>query len=90
MELLQMLVLEPKYVILDEPDSGMDADSVRMIDKALKKIASESGILIISHHPQNLMIDDLNEVMVIKKGQIVKKGETELIDRVAKSGYGGI
>jgi Fe-S cluster assembly ATPase SufC len=36
------------------------------------------------------MIDDFNEVMVIKKGQIVKKGETELIDRVAKSGYGGI
>jgi Fe-S cluster assembly ATP-binding protein len=87
MELLQMVSLDPDYVVLDEPDSGMDADSVQMIPKAIEMVKEDSGILVISHNAENLGIKDFDEVLIMKRGKIVERGGGELISKVSKSGY---
>ncbi len=87
MELLQMVSLDPDYVVLDEPDSGMDADSVQMIPKAVEMIEEDTAILVISHNAENLGINDFNEVLIMKRGEIVERGGAELIGKVSKSGY---
>ncbi|MBN2101026.1 Fe-S cluster assembly ATPase SufC [Candidatus Dojkabacteria bacterium] len=87
MELLQMVVLEPKYVILDEPDSGLDADSVKIVGRGLDLLPSKTSVLIISHNPERLDIREFDKVYVMKEGKIVKSGGNELIDDVSKRGY---
>lgn len=87
MELLQMVVLKPRLVILDEPDSGMDADSVKYIRKALDLLDKNTSVLLISHDPSRLGISAFDKVLVMKRGKIVKEGRTELIKQVSKEGY---
>jgi Fe-S cluster assembly ATP-binding protein len=88
MELLQMLVLKPQYIFLDEPDSGMDADSVKMIQKAVSIVKKDCAVAIISHNPQNLDIKNYDEVVVFKDGKIVRRGDSRLIEKVSEEGYG--
>lgn len=87
MELLQMVVMKPKYVILDEPDSGLDADSVKIVKKAIEELEKNVSVLIISHDAKRLGMKDFDQVLVMKSGKIVKTGGNELIDEVAKKGY---
>lgn len=87
MELLQMLVLKPKLAILDEPDSGLDADSVKYVNKALSLLGPDTGVLIISHDPRRLGLKDISRVYIIRDGKIVENGGMELIDRVGNKGY---
>lgn len=87
MELLQMIILRPRYVILDEPDSGMDADSIGMVSKAVAAIEDEAAILIISHNAVNLDIQGFDEVLIMKEGGIAKRGDKELIQIVDEKGY---
>jgi Fe-S cluster assembly ATP-binding protein len=72
MEILQMLVLEPKIVILDEVDSGLDSDSLEKISKEIKKFSSNKTLLIITHYDK--IINSLNpkKVFIMESGEIIE------------------
>ena len=88
LELVQMLVLRPKYVVLDEPDSGLDADTVKLVKKAVDALGNKSSVLVISHDPSRLGMKKFDQVCIMKEGAISEKGGTDLIAKVAKGGYG--
>ncbi len=91
MEILQMLVLNPKFIILDETDSGLDIDSLKIISKAIKKfIDKNKTILIITHHKKILDYIKPDKVFIMVDGKIVKEGKKEIINSLEKKGYGGI
>lgn len=87
LELLQMLVLQPKYIVLDEPDSGLDADSVKMIARALLLLDRGPGVLIISHDAKRLENVNFDSVCVMREGTIVEYDGNELIERISRTGY---
>lgn len=87
LELLQMVVLRPRDVILDEPDSGLDADSVKLIRKALGLIEKNAGVLIISHDAPRLGDIHFDAVSIMREGTISEQGGMELIERVSRQGY---
>jgi Fe-S cluster assembly ATP-binding protein len=90
-EILQMLVLNPKIVILDETDSGLDIDALRIISKAInyfKKNEPKKTFLIISHYKRIFEHLDVDEVFIISKGELKFKGEKGIIDKLEKEGYG--
>ena len=87
-EILQMLLLKPKFLILDEIDSGLDIDSIKLIyDTILSFKEKDSAILLISHHPKILNYLQPNIVHILKKGMLVKSGPFELIEKVEIEGY---
>lgn len=91
MEMLQMLVLEPKYVIADEVDSGLDVDALKSVAKILTKLVKQgTGILIITHYSRFLKYLKPNRVSIIKSGTIVKEGGWDLVKQIEKEGYESI
>ncbi|MEM3116489.1 MAG: Fe-S cluster assembly ATPase SufC [Candidatus Pacearchaeota archaeon] len=89
-EILQMLVLNPKLAILDETDSGLDIDSLKIIAEGIKKFASSKKIvLIITHYKRILEYLKPDKVSIMIGGKIVGQGGPELIDELEKKGYGG-
>jgi Fe-S cluster assembly ATP-binding protein len=90
-EILQMAVLEPKLAILDETDSGLDVDAVRIVAEGVSKLVNEeNSILIITHH--NRILDYLKPdyVHVLMDGRIVKTGDMSLAREIEESGYDAI
>ena len=88
METLQMLALEPKLIILDEIDSGLDVDGVKLIAKTIKKMDDGERIfLLVTHHSKLLKYIKPNYVYVLVDGQIVDSGDSKLIGRIEKQGY---
>jgi Fe-S cluster assembly ATP-binding protein len=92
MEILQMAVLEPKISFLDEPDSGLDVDAIRIVGEGVSKLKSaDMGIVIITH--QKRILDYLNldyQVHVMMQGHLVKSGGKELAQQIEERGYGWI
>jgi Fe-S cluster assembly ATP-binding protein len=87
-EILQMAMLRPKFAILDETDSGLDVDAVRLASQSIAEIgAREMGILIITHHEQLLEHNPPNFTHVILGGKIVETGGPELAVELHKQGY---
>jgi Fe-S cluster assembly ATP-binding protein len=90
-EILQMLLLNPKLLILDEIDSGLDLDAIRLIYKEVlnKKnyFKKETSILIISHNPKILNYITPNYVHIMVKGEIIKTGNIELVNLIEEIGY---
>jgi Fe-S cluster assembly ATP-binding protein len=87
-EILQMAMLRPKFAILDETDSGLDVDAVRLASLSIAQIgAHEMGILIITHHEQLLEHNPPNYTHVILGGKIVETGGPELAVELHKQGY---
>lgn len=87
-EILQMLVLNPSVVILDETDSGLDIDSLKIISKGIKKfIDKNKTILVITHYRRILDYIMPNKVFVMIDGKIVAEGDKKLIDKIEKKGY---
>lgn len=87
-EILQMAVLEPKLAILDETDSGLDVDAVRIVAEGVSKLMNEeNSILIITHH--NRILDYLKPdyVHILMNGKIVKTGDMSLAREIEKGGY---
>jgi len=87
-EILQLLILNPKLAILDETDSGLDVDAVKIVAKGVKEHKSEeNSIIIITHH--NNLLEYLNPdyVHFLVDGRIVKSGDISLIDIVEKEGF---
>ena len=92
-EILQMKFLRPKYIILDELDSGLDVDSLKIVCKNINEYLREnkdSSLLIITHYPRILEYISPDYVHILKDGSIVKTGDSSLAFEVEKSGYTGI
>jgi Fe-S cluster assembly ATP-binding protein len=87
-EILQMLLLEPKIVILDEIDSGLDIDALRIVAEGVNAMRSEErGYLIITHYQRLLNYVNPDFVHVMMQGRIVKSGGPELAERLEAEGY---
>ena len=87
-EILQMLLLKPNLVILDEIDSGLDIDAIKIICEGIKKnLEKDASILLITHYPKILDILEPTHVHIMINGKIVKTGNLELIEELEKKGY---
>lgn len=92
MEILQMTVLKPRYAVLDETDSGLDIDALKIVAKGINRLRKENpkmGIGLITHYQRILNYVRPDRVLVMKEGRIVKSGRKELVRRVEKEGYEG-
>jgi len=87
-EILQLAMLQPKFAILDETDSGLDADAVRLASQSINEIGhNKMGLLIITHHDKLLEHNPPNFTHVILGGRIVETGGKELADELHAQGY---
>lgn len=87
-EILQMLMLNPKLAILDETDSGLDVDAIRIVSEGIKMFANENnGVLIITHNTKILENLNADFVHILVDGKIVKTGDAALADEIEKNGY---
>ena len=87
-EVLQMMMLEPKYCILDETDSGLDIDALRVVAAGVNKMRSkERGILVITHYQRLLEYIVPDKVHVLWDGKIVRSGTKELAVELENRGY---
>jgi len=89
LELLQMLILKPRLAILDELDSGLDVDAIKQMYKRLQKWRKETknSVLLISHNPKVLEHLDIDAVLLMEEGEIVKEGGVELAEEVFEKGF---
>jgi len=92
MEILQMLVSSPKYIILDEIDSGLDVDALKVIALTVAKFALKNkvGVLVITHYNRILKYLKADRVVILEKGNIIKIGNNKLAEEIEEAGYGEI
>lgn len=88
-EILQMELLKPKIAILDETDSGLDVDALRIVSEGVNRIRSKSdvGVMLITHYTRILRYIKPDFVHVFAGGRIVEQGGAELADRLEAQGY---
>lgn len=92
MEMLQMLVLEPKLAILDEVDSGLDVDALKYVSRAVNYLREKTGmaVLIITHYTRILKYIEPEFVHIMQNGVITQSGGKELADTLEEMGFAGI
>jgi Fe-S cluster assembly ATP-binding protein len=91
LEMLQMAVLEPEMAILDETDSGLDIDALRIVAEGVNAMLSPNlGVLLITHYQRLLNYIQPDVVHVLAQGRIVKSGGKDLALRLEEEGYGPI
>ncbi len=91
MEILQLALQRPELAVLDETDSGLDIDALRVVAAGVNAVADGSmGVLIITHYQRILHLVQPSHVHVMYRGQIVKEGGPELVDELESKGYGWI
>ncbi|MBI3794632.1 MAG: Fe-S cluster assembly ATPase SufC [Nitrospinae bacterium] len=87
-EILQMAVLEPQLAVLDEIDSGLDIDALRIVADGVNKLSnSENAVLAITHYPRLLQYIKPRFVHVLFNGAIVRSGGYELAEELEETGY---
>ena len=87
-EILQMMLLNPKLVILDETDSGLDVDAIKTVVKGINLYKNDrNAVLIITHSTKILEGLNVNQVHVLVNGKIVKSGDASLAYQIEKEGY---
>lgn len=87
-EILQLLMLEPKIAILDEIDSGLDIDALKVVSQGINEMrSSDFGCLIITHYQRLLNYITPDHVHVMMQGRVVKSGGPELAQRLEAEGY---
>ena len=87
-EILQMMMLDPRYALLDETDSGLDIDALKVVAKGVNSMRSpQRGFLVITHYQRLLDYIKPDVVHVMSDGQIVKSGGAELALELEKNGY---
>ena len=87
-EILQMLLLTPQLIILDEIDSGLDIDAIKIICEAIANYKQKNAsLLIITHYPKILKYFEPSHVHIMSNGTIRKTGNLELIEILEKEGY---
>lgn len=90
-EILQMSILEPKLAILDETDSGLDVDAIRIVAEGVKRLHNENNsVLVITHYNKLLDYLEPDFVHILLDGKIVKTGGMELAMRIDEKGYENI
>jgi Fe-S cluster assembly ATP-binding protein len=92
-EMLQLAMLRPRLAILDEPDSGLDIDAVRIVSEAINTVHQQqpdTGILLITHYQRILNYVRPDRVHVMVKGRIVESGGAELVQELESAGYAPI
>lgn len=90
-EIFQMAVLQPRIVLLDEIDSGLDIDAVKQVAEAVEAMRNpEVGVLMITHYSRILKYVTPDRVHVMIKGRIVESGGPELADELEDGGYDAI
>jgi Fe-S cluster assembly ATP-binding protein len=88
MEILQLAMLKPKFAILDETDSGLDSDAVRVVSEGLRKLSGpQMGVLIITHHERLLEYNVPQFTHVMLAGRIVETGDAALAHELHNHGY---
>ncbi len=91
MEILQLAMLRPKIAVLDETDSGLDIDALRVVAEGVNEVAGpDMGVLIITHYQRILHLVEPDFVHVMYDGRIVKAGGAELVTELEQKGYGWI
>jgi Fe-S cluster assembly ATP-binding protein len=91
MEILQLALQRPGMAILDETDSGLDIDALRVVAGGVNAVAGpEMGLLIITHYQRILHLVQPSHVHVIYRGRIVREGGPELVTELESRGYGWI
>jgi len=91
LEVLQMAMLKPRIAILDETDSGLDIDALRVVAEGVNRFAGpDMGVLIITHYQRILHLVQPDFVHVMFDGRIVKEGGPELVSELEDKGYGWI
>ena len=87
-EILQMLVLDPKLAILDETDSGLDIDALKLVAEGINNFKNEgNAVLIITHYQRLLDYVEPDFVHVLSGGRIIKTGDKSLALELEESGY---
>ena len=87
-EIFQLLMLKPKLAILDETDSGLDVDAVRIVSKGVEIFSKQGGaLIIITHNTRILEALNVEHTHVIVKGKIAAEGGSELIDEINTNGF---
>ncbi len=90
-EILQLLMLEPKFALLDEIDSGLDIDALKVVSKGVNEMRGEGfGAMIITHYQRLLNYITPDKVHVMMDGKVVLSGGPELAVRLEKEGYAQI
>jgi Fe-S cluster assembly ATP-binding protein len=88
-EILQMELLRPKIAILDETDSGLDVDALRIVSEGVNRVKANSdlGVMLITHYTRILRYIKPDFVHVFANGKIVEEGGSELADKLEEQGY---
>lgn len=87
-EILQLSILDPKYAIMDETDSGLDVDALKVVAEGINKLKTEKNtFLIITHYNRILHHIVPDKVIVMKEGKIIKEGEKELAKEIEENGF---
>lgn len=87
-EILQLLTLNPKLAILDETDSGLDVDAIKIVSEGIKIFKNEdNAVLIITHGTKILEKLDVDYVHILVNGKIIKTGDSSLAKEIEKNGY---
>ncbi|MDN3428815.1 MULTISPECIES: Fe-S cluster assembly ATPase SufC [Planococcus] len=87
-EILQLMMIKPKFAILDEIDSGLDIDALKVVSEGINQMRSESfGCLIITHYQRLLNYITPDHVHVMMQGRVVKSGGEELSHKLEAEGY---
>lgn len=90
-EILQLLMLEPTFAILDEIDSGLDIDALKVVSKGVNEMCGDNfGALIITHYQRLLNYITPDVVHIMMEGRVVKTGGADLAKRLEAEGYAGI
>jgi Fe-S cluster assembly ATP-binding protein len=89
MEMLQMLVMQPKLAILDETDSGLDIDALKIVSEAVNHLTKEQNmtVLLITHYTRILKYIEPDKVFIMRKGKIVQEGSKDLAHELEEKGY---
>ncbi|MEZ5980773.1 MAG: Fe-S cluster assembly ATPase SufC [Parvularculaceae bacterium] len=88
MEMLQLALFQPRFVIMDETDSGLDIDALKMVGEVVNSLrAPDRGFLVITHYQRLLDYIKPDRVHILAAGRIVKSGGPELAAELEKSGY---
>lgn len=87
LELLQGLILDPKVMIFDEIDTGVDIDALKIIAKTINEIKKNKTIIIITHYQRILKFLKPDRVLILKDGILVREGERILAEKIDKEGY---
>ncbi len=88
LEIAQLLIFKPKYSILDEIDSGLDVDALKIAADAVQNLKkTDAGVLIITHYPRLLSHLKADAIHIMAKGKIVKTGGPEIAAELEKDGF---